>query len=122
MHPDDIDNLTARIGRAHLRRRLGLEADHEVFVLNRPGAHFFYPENWYSIHGFIRHALRLSGLLARAQHNAARLQVRHNRVVLPGLPAAFEGFKILHLSDLHLDMERGATSKPCARGCRRLDA
>lgn len=115
MHPDEIATLTARIGRAHLRRRLGLEADHEVFVLNRPGAHFFYPENWYSVHGFIRHALRLSGLLARAQHNATRLQVRHNRVVLPGLPAAFEGFKILHLSDLHLDMARRNVEALCAR-------
>jgi uncharacterized protein len=115
MHPDDIATLTARIGRAHLRRRLGLEADHEVFVLNRPGAHFFYPENWYSVHGFIRHALRLSGLLARAQHNATRLQVRRNRVALPGLPAAFEGFRILHLSDLHLDMEPRNVEALCAQ-------
>ncbi|MCK7581815.1 MAG: hypothetical protein MZV65_43475 [Chromatiales bacterium] len=115
MHPDQIANLIARLGRAHLRRRLGLEADHEVFVLNRPGAHFFYPENWYSLHGFIRHALRLSGLLARAQDNATRLQVRHNRVVLPGLPAAFEGFRILHLSDLHLDMEPRNVAALCAR-------
>ncbi|MTW20817.1 metallophosphoesterase [Allochromatium palmeri] len=115
MHPDDIATLTARIGRTHLRQRLGLETDHEVFVLNRPGAHFFYPENWYSVHGFIRHALRLSGLLARAQHNATLLQVRHNRVALPGLPAAFEGFRILHLSDLHLDMEPRNVAALCAR-------
>lgn len=115
MHPDDIATLTARIGRAHLRRRLGLEADHEVFVLNRPGAHFFYPENWYSVHGFIRHALRLSGLLVRAQQNATRLQVRHNLVALPTLPSAFEGFRILHLSDLHLDMEPRNVEALCAR-------
>ena len=105
MEPHDIEALTARIGRSHLRQRLGLEGDHEVFVLNRPGAHFFYPENWYSVHGFIRHSLRLSGLYERAQRNARALRLRHNRLVLPGLPDAFRGFRILHLSDLHLDMD-----------------
>ncbi|MBK5967182.1 metallophosphoesterase [Thiocystis minor] len=101
----DIEALTTRIGRTHLRQRLGLEGDHEVFVLTRPGAHFFYPENWYSVHGFIRHCLRLSGLYERAQRNARAIRLRHNRVVLPGLPDAFKGFQILHLSDLHLDMD-----------------
>ncbi len=105
MSPDDIESLTARIGRTHLRQRLGLEQDHEVFVLNRPGAHFFYPENWYSVHGFIRHCLRLSGLYGRAQRNACSIRIRHNRLTLPNLPAIFSGFRILHLSDLHLDMD-----------------
>ena len=114
MHPDDIARLTDRIGRTHLRRRLGLEEDHEVFVLHRPGAHFFYPENWYSVHGLIRHSLRLAGLYARAQRNANQLQVRHNRIVLPGLPASFRGFRLLHLSDLHLDMEPRNAQALCA--------
>ncbi len=101
----DLTNLTARIGRVHLRQRLGLEGDHEVFVLRRPGAHFFYPENWYSVHGVIRTCLRLSGLYGRAQRNARNLQLRHHRVTIANLPPAFEGFRILHLSDLHVDME-----------------
>jgi uncharacterized protein len=101
----DLTALAARIGRVHLRQRLGLEGDHEVFVLHRPGAHFFYPENWYSVHGVIRACLRLSGLYGRAQRNARNLQVRHHPVVIPTLPPAFEGFRILHLSDLHVDME-----------------
>lgn len=105
MTPDHLEALTARIGRPHLRQRLGLEGDHEVFVLNRPGAHFFYPENWYSVHGFIRHCLRLSGLYGRAQRNARDIQIRHNQIHLAQLPAAFAGFRILHLSDLHLDMD-----------------
>jgi uncharacterized protein len=101
----DLEGLTNRIGRVHLRQRLGLEGDHEVFVLRRAGAHFFYPENWYSIHGVIRTCLRLSGLYGRAQRNARTLQVRHHPVVIPTLPRAFEGFRILQLSDLHVDME-----------------
>jgi uncharacterized protein len=101
----EIEALTARIGQAHLRQRLGLEGDHEVFSLTRPGAHLFYPENWYSVHGFIRHCLRLSGLYGRSQRNACDLAIRHNRANLDSLPATFEGLRILHLSDLHLDMD-----------------
>lgn len=105
----DLAHLAARIGRTHLRQRLGLEGDHEVFVLRRPGAHFFYPENWYSVHGVIRTCLRLSGLYGRAQRNARSIQVRHHPVAIPGLPSAFEGYRILHLSDLHVDMEQRNT-------------
>jgi predicted MPP superfamily phosphohydrolase len=101
----DLAALGARIGRVHLRQRLGLEDDHEVFVLRRPGAHFFYPENWYSVHGVIRTCLRMSGLYGRAQRNARTPRVRHHRVTLPGLAPAFDGYRILHLSDLHVDME-----------------
>jgi predicted MPP superfamily phosphohydrolase len=101
----DLTELSTRIGRVHLRQRLGLEDEHEVFVLRRPGAHFFYPENWYSVHGVIRTCLRLSGLYGRAQRNARAPRVRHHRILLRDLPAAFDGYRILHLSDLHVDME-----------------
>ena len=88
-----------------MRQRLGLEQDHEVFCFSRPGAHFFYPENWYSVHGLIRHCLRLSGLYERAQRNARTIRITRNRLAVPGLPRPFEGLRLLHLSDLHADMD-----------------
>lgn len=115
MNRNDVESLAARIGHTHLRQRLGLEEEHEVFVVNRAGAHFFHPENWYSVHGVIRQCLRLSGLYRRAQKNACSLGVQRNRIALPGLPGAFRGFRILHLSDLHLDMDRRNTHAICAR-------
>lgn len=106
----ELASLEARIGRAHLRQRLGLEEDHEVFVFRRPGAHFFYPENWYSVHGAIRHALRLVGLYERAQRNARTIRLIHNPLQLRGLPRPFEGMRILQLSDLHVDMDPRVTA------------
>lgn len=44
--------LEARVGRMHLRQRLGLEGEHEAHVF-RQGTHFFHLENWYSMHGLI---------------------------------------------------------------------
>ena len=107
---EELAALEARIGRAHLRQRLGLEEDHEVFCFDRPGAHFFYPENWYSVHGLIRQALRLAGLYARAQRNARTIRLIRNPLVVRGLPKPFEGLRILQLSDLHTDLDPRITA------------
>jgi predicted MPP superfamily phosphohydrolase len=95
--------LEARIGRVHLRQRLGLEADYEAHVFRR-GTHFFHLENWYSIHALIRVGLTLLGLHGRGRRNVLRIQLRHNPVGLAALPAPFDGYTLLHLSDLHLDL------------------
>jgi len=95
--------LEPRVGRLHVRQRLGLELEYEARVFHR-GTHFFHLENWYSIHGWIRHALRLSGLHARGRRNAVDIEVRQIELSLPGLPRSFDGYTLLHLSDLHVDM------------------
>jgi predicted MPP superfamily phosphohydrolase len=103
--PEDQEQrwLEQRVGRLHLRRRLGIERDHETQVIGR-GRNLFHIENWYSIHGVIRGLLRLSLLYRRGRNNTLALQTRHNNFPLPHLPAAFHGYTILHISDLHLDM------------------
>lgn len=47
--------------------------------------------------------LRLSGLYNRGLRNAIDIKKRQFTFVDPALPHAFEGFKILFLSDLHID-------------------
>ena len=104
--PSDEDTearLARRIARRHLRQRLGIEAERHARVFGQ-GANFFHIENWYSVHGLIRVVLRLAGVHARGRRNAVDVRVRENRIVLPRLPAAFDGFTLLHLTDLHLDM------------------
>jgi hypothetical protein len=98
-----LAGLEQRLGHLHVRLRLGLERDYEAQVFHR-GTHFFHLENWYSIHGLIRAALRLTGLHGRGRRNALDIQVREHEVRLPGLPRAFDGYTLLHLSDLHIDM------------------
>lgn len=97
--------LEPRLGPLHVHQRLGLEHDHEAQVFRR-GTHFFHLENWYSVHALIRNGLRLAGLHARGRRNALAIEVRANEVVLPGLPHAFDGFTLLQLTDLHVDMNR----------------
>ncbi|MCP5159523.1 MAG: metallophosphoesterase family protein [Gammaproteobacteria bacterium] len=97
-----LKRLEKRIGRIHLQQRLGIEAEHATQIFGR-GRTFFHIENWYSIHALMRLALRVTGLYRRGLRNAAALQIRRTEIVLPRLPAAFDGFTLLHLSDLHLD-------------------
>lgn len=97
------DRLAQRLGRVHLRQRLGLESDYEAQVFRR-GTHFFHLENWFLAHAVIRASLSLVGLHGRGRRNALKIRIVHNAVRLAALPAAFEGYTILHLSDLHLDM------------------
>lgn len=51
--------------------------------------------------------LKVIGLWNRGFSNITDHRMAHNSVVLPGLPPAFEDFRILHLSDLHLDVQSG---------------
>jgi predicted MPP superfamily phosphohydrolase len=105
---DAIANqLEQRMGRLHAKQRLGIEKDHEAQIFGQ-GINFFHIENWYSIHSLIRNALKLGGIFWRGQRNAERVQVRHNYIRLQRLPPAFDGFTLLHISDLHVDMNEGA--------------
>jgi len=97
------DSLTTRMDRAHLERRLQLEEHHEQHV-RRFGKRFFYIESWCSAHAIIRASLRLAGLYRRAQRNAHALQLRENDVLLPNLPRALAGYRILQISDPHVDL------------------
>lgn len=97
--------LKCRIGRCHLEQRLGIERDYEARVFGH-GLNFFHIENWYSVHHLIRNSLRVMLLHGRGRRNARQISLRENAVTLAGLPAAFDGYRILHISDLHLDMAR----------------
>ena len=107
---DLLARLDQRLGALHARQRLGIEADHEAQCFGQ-GLNFFHIENWYSVHSVIRNALRISGLYGRGQRNAGCVQVRRNTIRATTLPRAFDGFTILHLSDLHADMSIAAMDR-----------
>jgi predicted MPP superfamily phosphohydrolase len=102
--------LEQRLGRLHARQRLGIETDHEAQLFGQ-GLNFFHIENWYSIHAVLRVGLKLTGLYRRGRRNAERLRVAHHEVRAAALPPAFDGFTLLHLSDLHVDMNERAMSR-----------
>lgn len=105
MHADHeplLRQLNGRVSALHLRQRLGLEADHHARLSGRVRRHF-HLEEWLPGPALIAAALRLSLLYGRARRNALRIRRRYQRIVVDGLPAAFDGYRILHISDPHFD-------------------
>lgn len=56
----------------------------------------------------IERSVRATGLYARGVRNAGRPHLHRVTLFPPGLPAAFDGFTILFISDLHLDVPTGS--------------
>lgn len=107
MHEDLLAKLEQRLGRIHAKQRLGIETDHEAQAFGQ-GLTFFHIENWYSVHSVIRNTLKLAGLYGRGRRNAERIVLRHNDVWFKELPPLFDSFTILHISDMHVDMNEAA--------------
>ena len=107
---DILSILEQRLGRRHARQRLGIEKDHEAQVFGQ-GINFFHIENLALSHLLIRAGLMAMGLYWRGLNNAAKVEMKHNRIALPHLPAAFDGFTILQLSDLHVEMSEAAMER-----------
>jgi predicted MPP superfamily phosphohydrolase len=99
--------LEKRLGRRYARQRLGIEKDHEAQIFGQ-GINFFHIENLKLSHALIRAVLMATGMYWRGAGNAAKVELRHNVIVSPHVPPAFDGYTILQLSDLHVEMSEGA--------------
>ncbi|WP_295430368.1 metallophosphoesterase [uncultured Thiodictyon sp.] len=98
------DPLAGRLGAALVRMRRGLEQDYRDSI----GAHryrFLGLERYRLTHLLIELGVRGSGLSARGRRNATTLTLVERTVPIAALPGPFDGLRILHLSDLHLDLD-----------------
>ena len=107
VEPEMLERLARRVGLPHLEQRLRLEGIHERRK-RAGGLKLYLSENWYSSPRMIRAVLKSTGLYRRASANAARVEIVENTVHSGKLPEAFDGFTILHVSDLHIDLNAGA--------------
>jgi uncharacterized protein len=102
--------LEQRLGRLHARLRLGLEADHEAQIFGQ-GINYFHFENLPWSHFIIQACLTVTGLYGRGRRNAADIALRSNDITSEKIPRSFDGFAILQLSDLHVDMSPEAMDR-----------
>lgn len=94
--------LAHRLGAERARARIAIEVAHAAHAHDLwHGRHL---EEWYRLPLLIRTSLRLVGLLNRARRNALDIRIVENELPIPGLDPAFDGFTLLHLSDLHVDI------------------
>lgn len=106
--PDVYTRLLERVGESHLRQRLNLQIGHAAQVFGQ-GRTLLHIENAEWFHVLIYWGLRLTRLYGWGRRNARAVQVRVNDVPIDHLPAPLDGLRLLHLSDLHLDIDPGLT-------------
>lgn len=99
---DALARLRARLGDEHVGRRLRMQVEQVARVLGRDRRRAAL-ERGSALGRAVRMGLELTALTKRGVANALDLRLREHRVPIRRLPAAFEGFTILHLSDVHLD-------------------
>ena len=110
LREDVIARLEQRLGRLHARLRVGLEADHEAQVFGQ-GINYFHFENLPWSHFVIQFCLMMTGLYWQGRRNASNVAVKTNDIVSKKIGASFDGFAILQLSDLHVELSLKALDR-----------
>lgn len=93
--------LLSRIPSEHLRRRITRQMVRAAARYGRKNGN----ENFELISFLTMQIFKFTGLYERGYHEFKNIQVTHNQFEIKNLPEAFRGFRILHLSDLHLDID-----------------
>lgn len=111
--PLEFPRLRDRLGAHHYRQRMNVEHFHAAEVFGG-GRTRFHPENFPVLRITLQFLLRASLTYWWGNWNARRHRLVEREIFLRRLPPAFEGFRILHLSDLHLDIDPGITTALCS--------
>jgi len=88
------DRLLPRIAREKQFEKTGRKLRNKSWL-------FRHEKVW--IRPLLKTGLQLIGLYNRGKQNALRPVVRNLRLEYPNLPPAFDGYTLLHISDLHID-------------------
>ena len=104
-HLKDFNKLKERMDEALLNKRLSKQAKHEA-RLSHQGEGIFKLQRFrfVSIDKLAKKGLKLCFLWERAHRNIFDIQVVEQEWPLANLPPSFDGFRLLQLSDLHLDI------------------
>lgn len=98
------DYVIDRLGPALLKQRLYKQARHSAeLALQEKG--FLSLSRWINIEETVILLATLSLTYGWGYRNFLDIQVVENDLVHPRLPDEFEGYRVLHLSDMHLDLD-----------------
>lgn len=104
MTPDEARQLRARLGAAHFEKRLARQAGKRAKLLHQ-GEGVFRLERLIPFDALVGGVLGILGVREALRRQFLDVQVVQQEWKLPALPAAFDGFRLLQLSDLHSDLD-----------------
>ncbi len=101
---EEVDyRLGQRLGALQSRVRLTIEHKHEAQNIAKESKYFNIERFPYSSH-LTNALLKMTGFYWIGRKHAARVRVATNDVFTERLPIGFDGYTILQLSDLHVEM------------------
>lgn len=105
------EDLEKRMGRPRLRQRLTKQAYHSAGSSHQGQGLLSKLERLFPIDQIIEFILKWSLMFPWGYNNFRSIVLEQEEWVFPELPAAFDGFRVLQLSDLHLDLDPGFWEK-----------
>lgn len=102
LQQQDFEEIEKRIGREHLGKRLRRQVKHSVIRFSTHGIRVHW-ENLELMQVTLKLLLKMLGLFERGRLNTIDYRIEETEVCINGLPESFHGFRILQLSDLHID-------------------
>jgi predicted MPP superfamily phosphohydrolase len=102
--PEEARQLRARLGAAHFEKRLERQAGKRAKLLHQ-GEGVFRLERLVPFDALVGGVLRILGVREALRRQFLDVQVVQQEWKLAALPAAFDGFRLLQLSDLHCDLD-----------------
>lgn len=100
---DFFSQMKKRMGEKALARRLRLQVDNAAHFYGGAGLEKFHLENTELMPAALHMILALFGLMRRGRSNCLEYRIEHQTPTFTGLPKAFDGLRVLHLSDMHID-------------------
>ena len=109
--PESIpESIRQRLGEEKTHRRLQLQKQLKQRKVSQ-GLGLFAMERFLSVNTCIGGIIALCGMKERGLRNILNFRIEHHEVILPTLPVAFEGFRIMQLADLHCDLDAGMMTR-----------
>jgi len=102
MNSKTFESLEHRLGSHVYAKRMRKQVERVAYKLTSRGT-LVYWENFEPVYRVLRTSLKMTGLLKKAQKNTMEFRVEEIPVKLKRLPKTFNEYRILHLSDLHID-------------------
>ncbi len=99
-----MKEISERIGKSLFEKRRAIEIEREEEYHNPFGVHFTYIKQ-HVIKPIVRTVFKMLGLYERGLRNFLDFRLERFEVPISGLPMQFDGFRLLHVSDLHVDLE-----------------
>ncbi len=104
LRAEDYEALRRRLGDARLRQRLSEQVFHVAGQAHQQDL-FLGIGRIVDVDRLVRRVVKLAGCWGWGYRNFQAIRVVENRIRHPRLPRALHGLRLLHLSDLHLDLD-----------------